>query len=180
MATRPKIFELHDLPGGLCTAWHRQGYVFDGCIHYIFGSGRGQPFYNVWEELGAVQDLEYVNHADFMQIRGPAGEVLNVHSYPDALEQHLTSISPEDARLIEGFCRGVRTFKDFDLSMLQQKAQVPDDGGRLGQGGERSAALYPGSGQMGQPVPAGASQSVQTSLFAAGGAPICSPGQTCR
>jgi phytoene dehydrogenase-like protein len=116
-----QIFELHNLPGGLCTAWYRQGYVFDGCIHYIFGSGEGQPFYNVWEELGTVQDLEYVNHTDFMQIRGPAGEILNVHSQPEEFEQHLKSISPADAKLIENFCRGVCTFKDFDLSMLQQK-----------------------------------------------------------
>jgi len=28
-----KIFELHTLPGGLCTSWKRKGYVFDGCIH---------------------------------------------------------------------------------------------------------------------------------------------------
>jgi phytoene dehydrogenase-like protein len=27
---RTQIFELHDLPGGLCTAWERGGYVFDG------------------------------------------------------------------------------------------------------------------------------------------------------
>jgi len=116
-----QIFELHYLPGGLCTAWQKHEYIFDGCIHYIFGSGPGQPFYRVWEELGAVQNLEFVNQTDFMQIRGPAGEVLNVHSYPDALEQHLKAISPEDAKLIEGFCRGVCSFKDFDLSMLQQK-----------------------------------------------------------
>ena len=37
------IFEMHDLPGGLCTAWERRGYVFDGCIHYLYGSGPGQP-----------------------------------------------------------------------------------------------------------------------------------------
>jgi phytoene dehydrogenase-like protein len=119
-----QILELHDLPGGLCTAWHRQGYIFDGCIHYIFGSGPGQPFYPVWEELGAVQNLEFVNHTDFMQIRSPAGDVLNVHSQPDEFEQHLKGISPQDAKLIEGFCRGVRTFKDFDLSMLQQKPKA--------------------------------------------------------
>jgi phytoene dehydrogenase-like protein len=34
------IFELHSQPGGLCTAWNRKGYTFDGCIHYLFGSGR--------------------------------------------------------------------------------------------------------------------------------------------
>jgi phytoene dehydrogenase-like protein len=118
---RTQIFELHDQPGGLCTAWHRQGYIFDGCIHYIFGTGPGQPFYPLWEELGVVQSLAFVNQTEFMQIRGAGGERLEVHSNPDQLEQHLKALSPQDAKLIEGFCKGVRTFKDFDLSMLQQK-----------------------------------------------------------
>ncbi|HIK43821.1 MAG TPA: NAD(P)/FAD-dependent oxidoreductase [Leptolyngbyaceae cyanobacterium M65_K2018_010] len=121
---RSQIFELHNLPGGLCTAWYRQGYVFDGCIHYIFGSGPGQPFYSLWEELGAVQTLEFVNHREFMQIRGPSGETLQVHCNPDQLAQHLKDISPPDARLIEAFCQGVRTFKGFDLSLLQQKPKA--------------------------------------------------------
>jgi phytoene dehydrogenase-like protein len=29
---RAHIFELHTLPGGLCTSWDRKGYTFDGCI----------------------------------------------------------------------------------------------------------------------------------------------------
>jgi phytoene dehydrogenase-like protein len=37
---RSQIFEMHDQPGGLCTAWQRQGFVFDGCIHYIAGEER--------------------------------------------------------------------------------------------------------------------------------------------
>jgi len=28
-----EIFEMHDLPGEVCTAWKRGGYTFDGCIH---------------------------------------------------------------------------------------------------------------------------------------------------
>ncbi len=64
------IFELHSLPGGLCTAWERKGYTFDGCIHYLFGSGPGQPFYQTWVELGAVQDRPMVHHDEFMQIVG--------------------------------------------------------------------------------------------------------------
>ena len=34
-----QIFELHDKPGGLCTAWQRRGYTFDGCIEWLVGSG---------------------------------------------------------------------------------------------------------------------------------------------
>ncbi|TVQ08257.1 MAG: NAD(P)/FAD-dependent oxidoreductase [Leptolyngbya sp. DLM2.Bin27] len=132
---RSIIFEAHDQPGGLCTAWQRQGYTFDGGIHYIFGTGEGQPFYDLWRELGAFEGLEFTNQTEFMQIHGPQGEVLRVHSQPDALEAHLLELAPEDAKLIEAFCKGVRKFKDFDLSMLQQKPKslmTAADWARLG------------------------------------------------
>ena len=28
-----QLFEMHDKPGGLCTAWDRKGYTIDGCLH---------------------------------------------------------------------------------------------------------------------------------------------------
>jgi phytoene dehydrogenase-like protein len=30
---KTQIFEIHDKPGGVCTAWERKGYTFDGCLH---------------------------------------------------------------------------------------------------------------------------------------------------
>ncbi|MBD2106399.1 NAD(P)/FAD-dependent oxidoreductase [Nodosilinea sp. FACHB-13] len=132
---RSQIFEAHDKPGGLCTAWQRQGYTFDAGIHYIFGTGERQPFYELWQELGALQGVEFTNQTEFMQIHGPQGEVLRVHSQPDELQAHLLALAPEDAKLIEGFCKGVRTFKGFDLSMLQQKPKsmmTAADWARLG------------------------------------------------
>ena len=35
------IFEWHYKPGGLCTAWKRNGYTIDGCIHWLVGSKPG-------------------------------------------------------------------------------------------------------------------------------------------
>ncbi|NOY37521.1 MAG: NAD(P)/FAD-dependent oxidoreductase, partial [Chlorobi bacterium] len=32
---RTQIFEMHNLPGGLCTAWKHKGYTIDGCIHWL-------------------------------------------------------------------------------------------------------------------------------------------------
>jgi len=26
-----QIFEMHNLPGGLCTSWKRKEYIIDGC-----------------------------------------------------------------------------------------------------------------------------------------------------
>jgi len=51
-----EIFELHSLPGGLCTAWQRDGYTFDGCIHWLMGSSPGSNMHEMWRELHAVQD----------------------------------------------------------------------------------------------------------------------------
>jgi phytoene dehydrogenase-like protein len=30
---RTEIIEAHNLPGGLCTSWQRQGFTVDGSIH---------------------------------------------------------------------------------------------------------------------------------------------------
>ena len=35
---RTQIYELHTLPGGLCTSWKREGYTIDNSIHWLVGS----------------------------------------------------------------------------------------------------------------------------------------------
>jgi len=118
---RSQIFELHSLPGGLCTAWERKDYVFDGCIHYLLGSGEGQPYNQVWQELGAVKERQMIDHTEFMRLTGSDGRTLIIYSDPDQLEQHMLSLSPEDEGLIRSFVQGIRQFKHFDMSVLQQK-----------------------------------------------------------
>ncbi|MGZ4892405.1 MAG: NAD(P)-binding protein, partial [Halobacteriota archaeon] len=59
------IYEKHVLTGGLCTAWHRKGFTFDLCIHWLVGSSPKSSLYSVWEELGAVQDKQFVSYAYF-------------------------------------------------------------------------------------------------------------------
>jgi NAD(P)-binding Rossmann-like domain len=60
---RSPIFEMHHQPGGLCTAWQRQGFGFDSCIHYLCGSGQEQPFHRIWADLGVVPPQQFF-HAD--------------------------------------------------------------------------------------------------------------------
>ena len=36
---RTQIFEMHSISGGQCTSWKRKGYIFDVCIHHLFGCG---------------------------------------------------------------------------------------------------------------------------------------------
>jgi len=117
---RSQIFELHDLPGGLCTAWQRGDYVFDGCIHYLLGSGPGQPFHQMWQELGAVQGRAMVSVDEFMRVVDSYGRTLILYVDPDRLEDHLLSLAPGDARPIRAFCAGVRKFAGFDMFALKE------------------------------------------------------------
>ena len=132
---RSKIFELHDIPGGLCTAWERENFIFDGCIHYLFGSAAGQPFANIWQELGAIQGRPMIHHEEFMRITAPDGRTLIGYCDPDRLESHLKQLSPQDHKVIEEFAQGVRVFKSFDMSQLSAKPRSlmkPSDGMRMG------------------------------------------------
>ena len=73
---RTRIFELHDKPGGLCTAWKRKGYTIDGCLHWLVGSGPGSNMHQVWQELGALQGREIVNHTEYGRMEGPDGKTV--------------------------------------------------------------------------------------------------------
>ena len=129
-----KIFELHDLPGGLCTAWERKDYIFDGCIHYLFGSGEGLPFNSMWHELGAVQGREFINHTEYQQVTD-GKKTLIVYADPDRLEAHMTELSPKDGKQIRSFCDGVRKFAEFDMSAMYdvpKPMMSAQDWGKLG------------------------------------------------
>jgi len=110
-----KIFESHNLAGGLCTAWTRQGYTFDGCIHWLTGSAPGDSIYALWEELGAVQGKKMYDHDVFWRTVGANGRIFSLYADPDRLEAHMKALSPIDAEPIEQLCGWIRKFIPFSM-----------------------------------------------------------------
>ena len=45
------IYEMHSIPGGLCTSWKRRGFVFDGAVRYLAGIHPEVKGYQLWQEL---------------------------------------------------------------------------------------------------------------------------------
>lgn len=72
---RTQIFEMHTIPGGLCTTWKRKGYKIDGCIHWLNDTRPGNSFYRCWEEVGAVQERTMIHYEEVARIEGKEGEV---------------------------------------------------------------------------------------------------------
>ena len=59
------VYEKGNCPGGVSTSWVRQGYTFDGGLHWLVGSSsRFQPFHKRWQETGALQENNPVIYSD--------------------------------------------------------------------------------------------------------------------
>ncbi|MCA1190749.1 MULTISPECIES: NAD(P)/FAD-dependent oxidoreductase [unclassified Saccharopolyspora] len=107
---RTQVFEKHVLPGGCCTAWGRDGYIFDYCIEWLPGTAAGNDAHRVWQELGALDGKSITNFEMFNRVVGADGREVTFYNDPDRLQRHLLEISPEDARPIRSFCRYLRRF----------------------------------------------------------------------
>jgi phytoene dehydrogenase-like protein len=110
---KTRIFEMHDKPGGLCTAWTRKGYTFDGCIQWLVGSRAGTPMDRIWQELGAAQGRRFVEYDVYQRVEGSDGRALSIYTDLDRLERHMKELAPADADMIEEFCYSARRFTRF-------------------------------------------------------------------
>jgi phytoene dehydrogenase-like protein len=112
---RTRIFEMHDKPGGLCTAWSRQGYTVDGCIEWLVGTNPASSFHRIWEELGAARDWRIADRDVFMRVEGSEGQAATIFCDLDRLEDHLLELSPRDGDLIRPFVRKARALTRFSV-----------------------------------------------------------------
>ncbi|MHA1442935.1 MAG: phytoene desaturase family protein [Candidatus Heimdallarchaeota archaeon] len=112
-----KIFELHEISGGLCTSWERKGYTFDGCIHWLVGSGPSMALYDMWTEVGAItKETEIINSEVFTRIEGKDGKHFSVFTDIDKLEAEMLRLSFEDDEIIKELTDAVRFFVSFQCS----------------------------------------------------------------
>jgi len=112
---RARIFEAHTSPGGVCTAWKRNGYTIDGCIHWLVGSGPASDYHRLWREVGAIQGRTLLNLDEYLRVEGEDGQTLILYGDVDRLERHLLELAPEDERTIRAFTGAIRRFTRFDL-----------------------------------------------------------------
>jgi phytoene dehydrogenase-like protein len=109
-----RIYEMHNLPGGLMTGWKRKGYTIDGCIHWLVGSNPSSSFYEAWQEIGLAQNMKIFNPEIFARVENEDGRVLLFYADPDRLEKHLLELSPVDETAIKRLCADIRLFSTFE------------------------------------------------------------------
>jgi len=95
------ILEMHNIPGGLCTAWTRKGYTFDTSMHFLMSSKEG-PFRRLWDELGITGNHEFHYHERTAVIEG-RNQTLDLLVDRDGLKEQLQEIAPDESALIEEY-----------------------------------------------------------------------------
>jgi phytoene dehydrogenase-like protein len=126
-----EIFEMHNMPGGVCTAWKRGGYTFDGCIHWLMGSGPSANMHQMWRELHAVQGRRFVEWDEYMSVRTTSGETFTVYTDPRKLRDEMLRLAPEDGRLIGQLCNAIERFSTVDMPITTEKMGLLEQLGYL-------------------------------------------------
>lgn len=114
-----EIIEAGELPGGLCTAWRRGSYIFDGCLRWLVGAQPGSIFHRMWSELGALGGRKILAHEEILSIEFPDGKRISAPLELDALSRELKRLSPVDGHLID------RLIKDARRCMTLEPLEKP-------------------------------------------------------
>lgn len=115
------VFERHSTFGGLCTSWQRNGYTFESGLQWLLGSGKSNPFYQLWSELIDMESLRFVHHEVRMEIEVRdnkdinGDKVFHLYSNLDRLEKYLLSIAPEDGKAIKNLVHSMRRMQSFEI-----------------------------------------------------------------
>ena len=121
-----EIFELHTMPGGLCTSWKRGDYIFDGCIDFFLGTNPSCDCYHIWNELIDMKQLEIFHYQEYKRIEDKNGQFIRVRTNLDELEQEFLEKAPEDRAVITEFIGLARRFLTL-AEMPADKAQESKD-----------------------------------------------------
>jgi phytoene dehydrogenase-like protein len=116
---RTRLLEMHDKPGGLCTAWQRQGYTIDYCLHWLVGSAPGTDMHRMWREVGALPGQRIIDHDLFARVEFPDGKALDIPANLDRLEKNLLAFSPVDSVPIRNLVAAARAGIRFQPPMLK-------------------------------------------------------------
>ncbi len=111
-----EIFELSHRAGGMCAAWYRSGYRFDGCIHWMVGTRKGEMLNNIYKEVGALMDDTEIYNDGTVRLECK-GVVYEIPLEPRQFLAFLLSLSREDTAYIHAFCK--------DVGVLGASSPVP-------------------------------------------------------
>jgi phytoene dehydrogenase-like protein len=110
-----EIFEMHTLPGGLCTSWKKKDYTIDGCIHWLVGSNPDDPFYSLWNELVDMSSITFIDSEELFRMEDETCKIIRVYADLEKLENEFLLKAPEDSGLIRELAAAAKKISRLKL-----------------------------------------------------------------
>ena len=107
------ICEKYRIAGGNLTAWKRQGYTIDTCIHWLTGTNPASPMYTMWEQLGALGEGVEIYRPEMLFTVEYEGERLSLYRDLEKTIADMLAISPQDKKEIQRFKKVVLLLMGF-------------------------------------------------------------------
>jgi phytoene dehydrogenase-like protein len=111
-----EIFELAPWAGGMCTAWERDGYKFDGCIHWMVGTKTGDPIYKLYRETGALETTTKIYNAPSVQMEMD-GAMYEIPLEYEKFRAYLLKEARGDEDKIEAILKDIKVMAQCELPM---------------------------------------------------------------
>lgn len=116
------IYESHSIPGGASTSWRRNGYLFEGGMHWLTGSSEETQLNRLWREVGALDESVRITRRDpFFNLTDQTGTTASLFRDLTALREHFLSIAPEDKKQIEKLIKDVRILSKVQMPAMDIK-----------------------------------------------------------
>lgn len=111
-----EIYEMHSIPGGVCTSWERGNYLFDHCLHWVIGSNKGTSLYPIFKELGIADSIEFY-YTDKFRVISLDDKTMTVYTNINKFESELLRLFPEEKKGIKKYINLVRKYTRFNPPM---------------------------------------------------------------
>ena len=97
------IYEMNPMLGGECTAWSRQGYHIDNCIHFLVGCNDGEALNKLWKNVGVLSDDIRLYRDPYFYCMEMNGVSLHLWRDMEKAKAELLAVAPEDQQELELF-----------------------------------------------------------------------------
>lgn len=103
-----EIYEKNAVLGGECTGWNRQGYHIDNCIHWLTGCRPQDDLYQIWRNIGAIDDATELIREPYFYRMETDGKTLHFWCDLEKARREFIETAPEDSAELNKFFDSVR------------------------------------------------------------------------
>ena len=125
------LIEQHSIVGGMCTSWKRKGYLFEGAMHWLTGSGPETAVHEIWKDVGALGENVPVFLRDPFHCVEWEGETLHLYRDIDKTVEHLRAVSPEDEPLLRRLAGDVKILSKMQMPITDIKGVKAENPKRM-------------------------------------------------